>query len=51
MFFQVEVLWCPAAVQTTQDLQILQAVVVEHNVPLAASGQKLIRVVQPVLVD
>jgi len=51
MFFRVEVLWCPVAVQTNRVLQILQAVVVEHNVPLAASGQKLIRVSQPVLVD
>jgi hypothetical protein len=32
-------------------LPTLAVAVVEHNVPLVASGQKLIRVVQPVLVD
>jgi hypothetical protein len=51
MFFRVEVLLCPVDVQTNQDLPVLVAVVAEHNVPLAASCQKLIRVVQPVLVD
>jgi hypothetical protein len=51
MFFQAEVLWCPVDVQTSQDLPILVAMVAEHNVPLQASCQKLIRVVQPVLLD
>jgi hypothetical protein len=51
MFFQAEVLWYPVDVQTNQDLPALRARVVEYNVPLVASGQKLIRVVQPVLVD
>ena len=50
MFFQVEVLQYPVDVRTNQGLPILQARVVEHNVPWQASGQKLIRVVQPVLV-
>jgi hypothetical protein len=51
MFFQAEVLWCPVDVQKNQDLPVLVAVVAEHNVPLVASGQKLIRVVQPILLD
>jgi ABC-type uncharacterized transport system substrate-binding protein len=51
MFFQVEVLWYPVDAQTNQGLPILVAMVAEHNVPLVASCQKLIRVVQPVLVD
>jgi hypothetical protein len=51
MFFQAEVLWYPVDVQTNQDLPVQMAMVAEHNVPLVASGQKLIRVVQPVLVD
>ena len=49
MFFQVEVLWRPVDVQTNQDLPVLVAVVAEHNVPLVASCQKLLRDVQPVL--
>jgi hypothetical protein len=51
MFFRVEVWQHLVAVQTNQDLPILVAMVAEHNVPLVASGQKLIRVVQPILVD
>jgi hypothetical protein len=51
MFFRVEVLWCPTDVQTNQVLPVQAARVAEHNVPLVVSYQKLIRVVQPVLVD
>jgi hypothetical protein len=51
MFFQAEVLQYPTDVQTNQDLPVLVAVVAEHNVPLVASCQRLIRDVQPVLVD
>jgi hypothetical protein len=51
MFFQVEVLWCPIAVQTIRVLPIRVVVVAERNVLLVASGQKLIRVGWPVLVD
>jgi hypothetical protein len=51
MFFQVEVLQYPVDVQTNQDLPVQVARAAEYNVPLVASCQKLIRVVQPVLVD
>jgi hypothetical protein len=51
MFFQAEVLQCPTAVQKNWVLPVQVAVVAEHNVLVVASGQKLIRVVQPVLVD
>jgi hypothetical protein len=51
MFFQAEVLQYPTDVQTNQVLPTQVVVVAEHNVPLVASCQKLIRVVQPVLVD
>jgi hypothetical protein len=51
MFFRVEVWPHPTAVQMNQVLLVQVARVVEHNVPLVASCQKLIRVVQPVLLD
>jgi hypothetical protein len=51
MFFQVEVWQHPAAVQTNLVRPVQVAVVAEHNVPSVASGQKLLRDVQPVLVD
>jgi hypothetical protein len=51
MFFQAEVLRGPTAVQKNWALPVRAAVVAEHNVLLVASGQKLIRDVQPVLVD
>jgi hypothetical protein len=51
MFFQVEVWPHPTAVQMNWVLLVQVAMVAEHNVPLVASCQKLIRVVQPVLVD
>jgi hypothetical protein len=51
MFFQVEVWQHPTAVQTNWVLPVQAAVVVEYNVPLVAFCQKLIRVVQPVLLD
>jgi hypothetical protein len=51
MFFRVEVLQYPTAVRMNWVLPVLRAMVAEHNVPLAVSCQKLIRVVQPVLVD
>lgn len=51
MFFQVEVWQHLVDVQTNQALPVQVAVVAEHNVPLVASCQKLIRVVQPILVD
>jgi hypothetical protein len=51
MFFQAEVLWYPTDVQKNQDRPVQVVVVAEHNVPLVASGQKLIRVCWPVLVD
>jgi hypothetical protein len=51
MFCQVEVWQHLVDVQTNQGLQIQVVVAAEYNVPLAASGQKLIRVWWPVLVD
>jgi hypothetical protein len=50
MFFLVEVLWCLTVVQMNLGLPVQAAMVVEHNVPLVASGQRLIRVLQPILV-
>jgi hypothetical protein len=51
MFFQVEVLQCPTAVQKNWVLPIQVARVAEHNVLVVASCQKLIRVLRPVLLD
>jgi hypothetical protein len=51
MFFRAEVLQYPVVAQKNWALPSLRARVVEHNVPLAASGQKLLHVWQPVLVD
>jgi|TARA_R110000868_G_scaffold39645_2_gene137817 hypothetical protein len=51
MFFRVEVLWYSTAVQKNWALPVQVAVVAEHNVLVVASCQKLIRDVQPVLVD
>jgi hypothetical protein len=51
MFFQGEVLQCPTAVQKNWVLPVRAAMVAEHNVPLVASCQKLIRALWPVLLD
>jgi hypothetical protein len=51
MFSQVEVLWYLVDVQMNQDLPALAARAAEHNVLLVAFCQKLIRDVQPVLLD
>jgi hypothetical protein len=51
MFCRAEVWQHLVDAQTNQDLLSLPAMVAEYNVLLVAFCQKLIRVVQPVLVD